>query len=77
MSFSFEFVASVPDAKKIIEQEHAPHEVKLFIHQALRGCKIEGWVHIKANGHLYDGDYQTSTAVISVTPWEVRKPKVA
>jgi len=75
MSFSFEFVATVPDAKKIIEQEHAPHEVKLFIHQALRGCPIEGWVQIKANGHLYDGDYQTSTATISVTPWEVRHPK--
>lgn len=32
MSFSFEFVASVPDAKKIVEQEYAPHEVKLFIY---------------------------------------------
>ena len=76
MSFSFEFVASVPDAKKIIEQEHAPHEVKLFILQALRGCKTEGWVFVKANGHLYDGDYQTSNATISVTPMDVRKPKV-
>ena len=75
MSFSFEFTATPVDAKKILEQEHAPHEVKLFIRQAMRGCKSDGLVYVKANGHLYDGDYQTSSANITVYPVELRKPR--
>jgi hypothetical protein len=52
MSFHFEFVSSVPDARKIVEQEYAPLEVKLFLRQALSGCKMEDFVQVKASGHL-------------------------
>jgi hypothetical protein len=75
MSFSFEFTAKQEDAQKIVDQEHAPSQVKSFLHQSLDAFKPEALVHVKATGHLYHNDYQTSTAEIKVYELSLRTPK--
>lgn len=75
MSFSFEFVATQQDAVQIIEQEHAPETVKAFIQQALTAFAPESWVFVKALGHLYNKDYQSSNADIKIYQLALRVPK--
>lgn len=62
MSFSVEFTGKVVDARKIVEKEHLPSEIKLFLAQALRAFEPESLVYVKAHGHLFNGDYQRSNA---------------
>lgn len=67
MSFAFEGTfTSVGVALKFISRQHAPAEVIQYIERAVMGLK--GAVHIKANGHLFDGpgSYRTSTCGIVV-----------
>jgi len=75
MSFSFEFVATTANAAAIVNQEHAPTEVKLFIQQALTAFPPESLVFVKAIGHLYNKDYQWSNADIKVYQLTLREPK--
>jgi hypothetical protein len=75
MSFNFEFVAGREDARQIIGEEHAPACVKDFLLQALTAWTPDDTVLVKASGHLYTNDYETSTCTISVTKIVARKPK--
>ncbi len=75
MSFNFEFIAATPEAAtKIVEQETAPDSVKAFLMQAITAIKV-GPVKVKAMGHLFNGDYATSTANIEVYGVVLREPK--
>ena len=72
MSFSFEFFAKTADVSALLDvpgtaQNHAPACVKEFIRAAVNGLPHE-MVSVKANGHLFNKDYQTSTATIEVKP---------
>ncbi len=75
MSFNFEFVASREDARQIVGEENAPACVKEFLLQALTAWTPDSTVLVKANGHLYGNDYETSNCTISVTQVSLRKPK--
>ena len=66
MSFNVEFTAKVADAKKIVEKEYLPSEVKLFVQAGLRAFADDKLVYVKAQGHLFNGDYQRSSADIVV-----------
>lgn len=77
MSFSIDFHAKKEDILGILEKEHAPECVKSFIEAAAFGFSPEMVVHVKANGHLYDGhSYEVSTADIRVTPIRLKVPSV-
>lgn len=76
MSFNFEFTAMKEHAVAIVNEEHAPIEVKEFIQKGLVAFKEGTLVHVKAMGHLYNNDYQKSTAVIEVGQVTQRLPKV-
>jgi Protein of unknown function (DUF1353) len=74
MSFSFEFyAASADDAAKIMAEETVPESVRQFVLAGVKAAK--GPVFVKAMGHLYNGDYQVSTAQLEVRPFTVRAPK--
>lgn len=75
MSFNFEFVAEREDASQIIGEEHAPEVVKEFLRAGLLAFKAGTLVHVKANGHLYNKDYQRSNGDLVVEQVTVRKPK--
>ena len=77
MSFSIEFVArDAEDADAIMAQEqYVPQTVKDFVRQALKAAK--GPVLVKAHGHLFNNDYDVSSATIEVRPLGFRKPKAA
>jgi hypothetical protein len=75
MSFNFEFVAEREDASQIIGEEHAPIAVKDFLTAGLAAFKPDSLVHVKAVGHLFNSDYQTSTGQLVVEQVVVRKPK--
>lgn len=75
MSFSFEFTATQGDAHKIVDQEHAPSQVKSFLHQSLDAFKEDQLVYVKAYGHLWNNDHNISSAQITVTPLTLRKPR--
>lgn len=65
MSFAFEGTfTSAEVARKFIVKQACPGLVIEFIRAALGG--IKGAVHIKACGHLYNGDYQNSNCTIVV-----------
>ena len=76
MSFNFEFVAEREDASQIIGEEHAPVVVKDFLRAGLLAFKPGSLVHVKANGHLFNNDYQKSTGELVVEQVAVRVPKV-
>ena len=77
MSFNFEFTAASSElAEKILTEEHAPDCVKAFIAQAVKAVKPPDMVYVKAVGHLFNDDYQTSTYNITVCKAAaVRYPK--
>lgn len=75
MSFSFEFTANREDARQIIGEERAPDCVKQFLLQALTAWTPDAMVAVKANGHLYGNDYETSTCNITVSKVMARRPK--
>lgn len=75
MSFNFEFVAEREDANQIIGEEHAPEIVKDFLRAGLSAFAPGSMVHVKAVGHLFSNDYQTSTGQLVVEQVTVRKPK--
>jgi hypothetical protein len=76
MSFHVDFIASSPEAvESILPEEHLPDCVRDFIIQALKGCAGSP-VSVKAVGHLYNGDYQVSSASIEVRKVNMRTPKV-
>ena len=75
MSFNFEFVAEREDASQIIGEEHAPVMVKDFLRSGLVAFKPGSLVHVKANGLLFNNDYQTSTGNLVVEQVTLRKPK--
>jgi hypothetical protein len=67
MSFSFDFNAiNSITALAVLEKQHAPEIVKGFARAALSG--ITGPVSVRANGHLYNNDYNVSSCTISVAP---------
>jgi len=75
MSFNFEFVAEREDAGQIISEEYAPGVVKDFLFAGLQAFKPGSFVHVKAVGHLFSNDYQTSTGQLVVEQVILRKPK--
>lgn len=65
MSFAFEGTfTNAAVAYKFVVKQACPGLVIEFITAALRGVK--GAVHVKACGHLYNGDYQNSNCTIVV-----------
>lgn len=74
MSFSFEFSATRKDAVTLLDKQTAPECVKSFVAQALTGFEDVALVHVKAQGHLFNGDYQRSTAAIDVYEILIAKP---
>ena len=75
MSFNFEFTAATgEEAQKIVAQENAPECVKQFLTMALSAFPSK-MCYVKANGHLFNNDYQTSTATLVVQEVVTRKPK--
>ena len=76
MSFNFEFYAKQSDAIAIIEEQTAPGVVKSFLVQGVSAFKPEALVWVKANGHLFNGDYQRSNGELLVQEVVVRTPKV-
>ncbi len=75
MSFSFEFyAANAEDAAKILAREIAPETVKQFLLEGVKAAT--GPVYVKAMGHLYQADYQISTAQLEVRPFSYRTPKL-
>lgn len=75
MSFNFEFVAEREDASQIIGEEHAPAMVKDFLRAGLAAFNPGTFVHVKANGHLFNNDYQRSNGELVVEQVILRKPK--
>lgn len=75
MSFSFEFVATQTDALKIVEQEHAPDCVKEFLCGGLAAFGPDALVSVKAFGHLYNKNYDRSSATLGVQELCMRLPK--
>ena len=75
MSFNFEFVAEREDANQIIGEEHAPDVVKEFLRTGLAAFKPGSLVRVKANGHLFNNDYQRSNGDLVVEEVLLRKPK--
>jgi hypothetical protein len=74
MSFSFEFYAtSAEDAARIIAQEIMPDSVRQFVLEGVKAAT--GPLYVKAWGHLYQADYQISSAQIEVRPFTYRTPK--
>lgn len=75
MSFSLEFYAKDPtEAHTLIDQQYAPESVRDFLHCAVSGCPDGEPLYVKAFGHLYNGDYNVSSATIQVTPITFTKP---
>lgn len=74
MSFSFEFYAhGKSHAMVALQAQQAPEIVKVFIISAISGLSEHSLLHIKAQGHLMNGDYNVSNCDIRVTPikfWE-------
>ena len=75
MSFNFDFVASQQDAGAILTEEHAPESVKEVLRRGLIAFKPESLVRVKAVGHLFNNDYQKTTADLLVEQVVVRTPK--
>ena len=75
MSFNMEFVAKQSDAVAVVNEQTAPDSVKAFLAQAISAFKPEALVSVKANGHLFNGDFQRSSADIVVQEVMVREPK--
>lgn len=75
MSFSFEFISTKQDATTIIEQETAPETVKEFLRRGLLAFEPESTVRVKAIGHLFNKDYQRSSADLVVEQVTLRVPK--
>ena len=75
MSFHFEFYSKQSDAVAIISEQIAPEMVKAFLVQGVSAFKPEALVFVKANGHLFNGDYQRSSADMVVQEVSVRTPK--
>lgn len=75
MSFNFDFIAEREDASQIIGEEHAPTLVKDFLRAGLSAFKPGSLVRVKAVGHLFNNDYQTSNSDLLVTEVTLRKPK--
>jgi len=50
--------------------------VKDFLRAGLLAFKPGSLVHVKANGHLFNNDYQKSTGELVVEQVAVRVPKV-
>lgn len=77
MSFSLEFqAASADDAAKILgEETQLPDSIRAFIVQALQALPDGSGVSIKADGHLFNNDYQVSNATLMVRPVKMRVPK--
>jgi len=69
MTFSVEFyAASAESAEKALAAEsNLPQCVRDFLAQSLKA--VTGPVYVKAFGHLYNGDYTTSSAQIEVRPF--------
>lgn len=71
MSFSFDFHAPTDAVSALLDThggaKHAPQCVKDFIRQAVSGLPHD-IVHVKADGHLFNKDYQVSSCKIEVTP---------
>ncbi len=75
MSFNIEFYAKQSDALDIIEEQSAPGIVKAFLVQGVNAFKPDALVLVRASGHLFNGDYQTSNGTLLVQEVVVRTPK--
>ena len=75
MSFNFEFYADQNDAVDIIGEQTAPESVKAFLVQGVSAFPPDTLVYVKANGHLFNGDYQRSNAELLVQEVPIRTPK--
>lgn len=75
MSFHFEFTAEREDAFQIIGEEYAPDIVKDFLRTGLSAFVPGSMVYVKAIGHLFADDYQTSSADLVVRQVYMRTPK--
>lgn len=73
MSFSFEFTAKINDVPALTDAQYAPDCVKEFIRLAVRDLPAD-LVYIKAYGHLYNKDYQTSTCTLEIRPFVISQP---
>ncbi len=74
MSFNFEFYSKQSDAVAIVGEQTAPDAVKAFLVQGLSAFKPEAIVWVKANGHLFNGDYQRSNGDLLVQQVVMRTP---
>ena len=67
MSFSFDFkCVNAATAREVLKTQYCPGPVLAFIEKALEG--IAGPVHVRAQGHLYSGDYNMSNCALHVEP---------
>ena len=67
MSFSFDFkCVNATTAREVLKTQNAPEPVVAFVEKALEG--IAGPVHVREQGHLYNGDYNMSNCALHVEP---------
>jgi hypothetical protein len=60
----------------LIQEQTAPDCVKEFLTQGVQAYP-DSAIHVKATGHLYNGDYKVSSGVLLVEEIAFQKPKAA